>query len=484
MTGKKPKRPSGSRRRKTIVNLSAEEITRATQGELRSGKLLARAVGVSSDSREIGEGELFIPLRGPNFDGHRFIGEALKKGAAGALSEKEEEIAGPSFPDKFLIRVPDTLRALGELARFWRRRQTARVIAITGSNGKTTTKEMTVQILARRFRILKNEGNLNNLIGLPLSLLRLSEEDEVAVLEMGMNAPGEIRRLKEIADPQISLITNIGRAHLEFLGDLEGVARAKGELWEGLREDDWIAVNVDDERVVNLAASARCRKVSFGIRNPAEIQGGEIRAEAGKGIGFTLRTANQERKVNLCVFGRHNIYNALAAASLAGAMGVEGSEIAAGLETFQPVYGRGKPLFLPGGIHVLDDSYNSNPDSLEAALAAFAEMKGEGRGIVVLGDMLEIGPLSKEFHERVGRLAGGMRFAHLFVFGEAARHIAVGAKTSGMEAGRIHFAADMEELLQTLEKTLVPEDWILIKGSRRMRMERVIEGIKLRFERT
>lgn len=451
---------------------------------MRSGKLLARAVGVSSDSREIGEGELFIPLRGPNFDGHRFIGEALKKGAAGALSEKEEEIAGPSFPDKFLIRVPDTLRALGELARFWRRRQTARVIAITGSNGKTTTKEMTAQILARRFRILKNEGNLNNLIGLPLSLLRLSEEDEVAVLEMGMNAPGEIRRLKEIADPQISLITNIGRAHLEFLGDLEGVARAKGELWEGLREDDWIAVNVDDERVVNLAASARCRKVSFGIRNPAEIQGGEIRAEAGKGIGFTLRTANQERKVNLCVFGRHNIYNALAAASLAGAMGVEGSEIAAGLETFQPVYGRGKPVSLSGGIHVLDDSYNSNPDSLEAALAAFAEMKGEGRGIVVLGDMLEIGPLSKEFHERVGRLAGGMRFAHLFVFGEAARHLAVGAKTSGMEAGRIHFAADMEELLQTLEKTLVPEDWILIKGSRRMRMERVIEGIKLRFERT
>jgi UDP-N-acetylmuramoyl-tripeptide--D-alanyl-D-alanine ligase len=440
-------------------------------------------VGASSDSRKIGKGELFIPLRGSNFDGHRFIDEALKKGAAGALLEQEKEIAGSSFPDRFLIRVPDTLQALGDLAHFWRKRQTTRVVAITGSNGKTTTKEMTARILASRFRLLKNEGNLNNLIGMPLSLLKLSGEHEAAVLEMGMNAFGEIRRLKAIADPQVSLITNIGRAHLEFLGDLEGVARAKGELWEDLRKEDWIAVNVDDERVANLAASIQCRKVTYGIQNPSEIRGREVRAEAGKGIGFTLQAGNREMRVRLSVFGQHNVYNALAAASLATAMGIGGDEIASALEGFQPVSGRGKPVLISDRIQVLDDSYNSNPDSLEATLSAFAEMKGAGRGIAVLGDMLEIGPLSGEFHEEAGRRVGAMHFAHLFVFGEAARHLAVGAKASGMEEGRIHFSEDMEELLQTLGKTCVSGDWILIKGSRRMQMERVIEGLKHRSGR-
>ena len=382
-----------------------------------------------------------------------------------------------------MIRVPDTLRALGGLAHFWRGRQPAKIIAITGSNGKTTTKEMTAQILSRRFRILKNEGNLNNLIGLPLSLLKLSEEHEIAVLEMGMNAFGEIRRLREIADPQVSLITNIGRAHLEFLGSLDGVARAKGELWEDLSEDDWIIVNLDDERVRNLAASARCRKKTFGIQNPGDVQGGNIHVEAGKGIGFTLRVGREKRNVTLSVFGEHNVYNALAAASLAEVMGVEGEEIALGLEAFQPVYGRGKPIHIADRIHVLDDSYNSNPDSLEAALSAFAEMKGESRGIAVLGDMLEIGPMSNEFHEQAGRHVGAMHFAHLFVFGEAARHMAVGAIASGLEKDRIHFVQNLEELLQTLEKTLAAGDWILVKGSRRMQMERVVEGFKNRFGR-
>ena len=241
-------------------------------GELISGNPLRRAAGVSSDSRTIGAEELFVPLKGPNFDGHRFISAALRRGACGTLVEPGEEAVAASFPDKFFIRVPDTLKGLGDLAHFWRESHRVKVAAITGSNGKTTTKEMTAQILGRRFRILKNEGNLNNLIGLPLSLLKLSEVHEIAVLEMGMNVPGEIRRLKVIADPQVSLITNVGRAHLEFLGNLEGVARAKGELWEDLREEDWIAVNADDERVVRLAASARCRKKSFGIENPAEIR--------------------------------------------------------------------------------------------------------------------------------------------------------------------------------------------------------------------
>ena len=435
---------------------------------------------MSSDSRTIGAGELFVPLKGPNFDGHRFIAAALQRGACGTLLEPGEEAVATSFPDPFFIRVPDTLRALGDLAQFWRESHRAKVAAITGSNGKTTTKEMTAQILEKRFRILKSEGNLNNLIGLPLSLLKLSEEHEIAVLEMGMNVPGEIRRLKAIATPQVSLITNVGQAHLEFLGSLEGVARAKGELWEELREEDWIAVNADDERVVRLAASARCRKKSFGIENPAEIRGGEIGVDEGRGIQFVLQAAGRKRRVNLSVFGQHNVYNALAAASLAEILGMDPDEIAAGLEAFQPVFGRGRSALLPGGIHLLDDSYNSNPDSLKATLSAFAEMKGGTRGVAVLGDMLEIGPSSPEFHEQAGRRVGAMGLSHLFVMGEAARRIAEGAREAGMDEKRIHLPRDLEELLAILDGLLMPGDWILIKGSRRMRMERVVEGLKSR----
>ena len=445
---------------------------------LVSGNPRHQAAGVGTDSRTLGPGELFVPLKGPNYDGHRFIAAALERGACGTLLEAGEEGAAASFPDRFFIRVPDAQRALGDLARVWRERHRVRVAAITGSNGKTSTKEMTAQILGRRFRILKNEGNLNNLIGLPLSLFRLSAEHEIAVLEMGMNMPGEIRRLKAIAEPEISLITNVGRAHLEFLGSLEGVARAKGELWEDLRAEDWIAVNADDERIGRLAASARCRKKTFGIEQRAEIRGEEIGVDEGRGVHFALCTAGRKVLVNLSVFGRHNVYNALAAASLAEILGMEPEEIAAGLASFQPVYSRGKPALLSGGIRVLDDSYNSNPDSLRATLAAFAEMKGKNRGLAVLGDMLEVGPSSPAFHEQAGRGVGEMGLAHLFVFGEAARGIAEGARAAGMEEKRIHAPRDLEELGARLEEVLEPGDWILVKGSRRMRMERVVEALK------
>lgn len=466
-----------SGRRKEIFNLEAQTIARAVRGELISGNPLQRTTGVSSDSRTILAGELFVPLKGPNFDGHRFISAALERGAFGTLYEAGSEGLPALFPDRFFIRVSDTLQALGDLAHFWRVSHRVKVAAITGSNGKTTTKEMAAQILGRRFRVLKNEGNLNNLIGLPLSLLKLSEAHEIAILEMGMNLPGEIRRLKAIADPQISLITNVGRAHLEFLGSLEGVARAKGELWEELREEDWIAVNADDEKVAALADRARCRKRSFGIEKPAEIRAEGIGVDRDRGIRFTLRIAGRKVQVNLSVFGRHNVYNSLAAASLAEILGMDPDEIAAGLAAFHPVLGRGKPVLLPGEVHLLDESYNSNPDSLEATLSAFAQMKGENRGIAVLGDMLEIGPSSPQFHEQAGRRVGAMNLAHVFLLGEAARWIAEGARKAGMEEKRIHLPHEAGELVEDLERVLAPGDWILIKGSRRMRMERVIEGL-------
>jgi len=454
-------------------------MARVTHGELLCGDPLSRAEGVSSDSRQLQAGELFIPLPGPRFDGHDFIGEALAKGAAGSLVRRGREgrVREKDFPGKFFIVVDDVLRALGDLAHFWRTRQPARIVAITGSNGKTTTKEMTAQILSEKFRVLKTEGNLNNLIGLPLVLLRLSPEHDVAVLEMGMSEPGELRKLKTIADPQVSLITNIGQAHLEFLGNLEGVARSKGELWEGLRENDWIGVNVDDLRVAKLAASARCRKKTFGIIQEADVRAEDVSRPSAKGARFSLRMGELKRPVGLAAFGRHNVYNALAAATLAAILGVDVDRIVAGLEKFQPFPGRGKVIALRRNVHILDDSYNANPDSLEATLSAFAEMKGENRGLLVLGDMLELGPGSKEAHKRAGERIGEMKGAHLFLLGEQAVHLAEGARAAGMEVPNVRVVQNHQEAMEGLGKMVKEGDWILVKGSRRMHMERIIEGL-------
>jgi UDP-N-acetylmuramoyl-tripeptide--D-alanyl-D-alanine ligase len=315
-------------------------------------------------------------------------------------------------------------------------------------------------------------------------LLRLSDEHEVAVLEMGMNLPGEVRRLKAIAEPQVSLITNVGRAHLEFLGSLEGVARAKGELWEGLEPQDWIAVNADDPRVVELAAAVHCRKKTFGIQERAEISAEEISVEPAWGTGFSLKLGGKRIPIRLRTFGRHNVYNALGAAALAAIMGLEAEKIAAGLEGFRPHPGRGRIHSLGRGLHLLDDTYNSNPDSLQATLAAFGEMKGETQGLVVLGDMLELGPGTAGFHEEAGKNAGALGFGHLFFCGEQREHLAEGAKSAGMEESRIHTFAKPEEIAESLVSVVGKGDWILVKGSRRLRMERVVEALIERLRRT
>ncbi len=420
-----------------------------------------------------------MPLQGPSFDGHQFIADALRRGGAGTLIQRGREAGnGNALPGKFFILVEDVLKAMGDLARFWRRLHPGlQVAAITGSNGKTTTKEMTAQILSGSFRILKNEGNLNNQIGLPLSLFRVSAEDQVAVLEMGMNMPGEIHRLKEIAEPQVSLITNVGRAHLEFLGNLEGVARAKGELWEDLKPEDWIAVNGDDPRVVGLAAQARCRKKVFGIREKADVRGSEIEDWEGKGIRFSLSGEGRKVPVRLPCFGRHNVYNSLGAASLAVILGISLDEVAARLATFQPYSGRGRLIPLGKDVHLVDEAYNSNPDSLEATLASFSEMKGKSRGWLVMGDMLEVGSEAAEVHQNAGRRMGQMGFTRLFWLGDMGEHLARGAAAGGFPFQIFYSAHGPEEILNNLEGLIQDGDWILVKGSRRMKMERVVQGL-------
>jgi len=460
--------------------LSASEIAGITGGELQGADPFSRAVGVCTDSRQIHGGELFVPLPGRKFDGHDFIEEAMDQGAAGSLVQRgrPEKTGRNGWPGKFVVRVEDVLQALGDLARSWRRRHPLPVVAITGSNGKTTTKEMTALILAKKFNVLKTEGNWNNLIGLPLMLLKLAPEHQVAVLEMGMNVPGEIRRLRDIAEPQVSTICNIGHAHLEFLGDIEGVARAKGELWEGVGEKDWIAVNLDDPRVVALAASAPCQKKTFGILRKGDLYADQLSPGEGRGIRFSLHLDGAGRPVQLTLSGKHHVYNALAAAALAKILEVRLEEIVAGLEEFQPLAGRGQILPLGRNIHLMDESYNSNPDSLQATLAAFGEMKGRSRGLFVMGDMLELGPTSSAEHEKLGKWIARRGLAYLIFFGEKAHDLAAGARKGGAEKGKVFVAQTHEEVVKNLEKIIESGDWILVKGSRAMQMERIIQGLE------
>jgi UDP-N-acetylmuramoyl-tripeptide--D-alanyl-D-alanine ligase len=467
------------------MKLTVGEIIKATRGKLLAGDLQASAAGVSTDSRKVSPGELFVPLQGPNFDGHDFLAAALMQGASGALVERGRDEGARKFagPGKFLVVVAEPLKALGDLARFWRSQQPAKIVALTGSSGKTTTKEMIASILATQYRVLKTEGNLNNLIGLPLMLLRLTAGHEVAVLEMGMSGLGEIRRLKEIADPEVSLITNIGHAHLETLGSPEGIARAKGELWEGLRESDWIAVNADDPRVLSLAASARGHQKTFALVRDAEVSGKDLAVDPQRGARFSLYLDGRKETVRLQTFGRHNVYNALAAATVSSILGIGPEGIVGGLEIFRPYPGRGNVRHLPQDIHILDESYNSNPDSLAATLRAFYEMKGKNRGIVVIGDMLELGPGSAEAHEQAGRQTGEMAFGHLFFLGKQAPHLRRGAKEAGVAEDRVHTVSSHEEALEGLKEVLVAGDWVLVKGSRGMHLERVIEGLDHYFSK-
>ncbi len=436
--------------------------------------------GVSTDSRTVEVGNLFIPLKGERFDGHDFVEEALKKGAAGSLWAKgrEKSWAGEKLNKKFLILVEDTLQALGDLANFWRKQFTLPIIAVTGSNGKTTTKEMTSAILAQRFSVLKTEGNFNNLIGLPLTLLKLSPQHQVTVLEMGMNALGEIRRLREIAHPQISAILNIGQAHLEKLGSLAEVARAKGELWEDLKAADWIAVNLDDPRVVALATQANCQKKTYSLQQEADLQAEGIYYRPGEGIGFILKRGAEKELVQMQVYGRHNIYNALAAAAMSSILGMELSAIVAGLEAFQPYAGRGRIIGLPRNIKIWDDTYNANPNSLRASLTAFLETKGEGRGLLVLGDMLELGATSALHHQEMGRFIGRCGLFFLLFLGKQAPFLKQGALEVGFPEERVFITAHHEEIFLKLKEVLRENDWIMVKGSRLMQMEKIIHRLQ------
>ncbi|MFH1146806.1 MAG: UDP-N-acetylmuramoyl-tripeptide--D-alanyl-D-alanine ligase [Pseudomonadota bacterium] len=463
-----------------ICGLILSDVIRAAKGVLRHSGGIGSFNGVSTDSRKVREGALFVCLEGERFDGHDFISQAAAQGAGGVLvrkgwrSKKRSPLAPPSLA---VIEVDDTLTALGDIANLWRRMNSFQIIGLTGSSGKTTTKEMMAGILAERFNVAKTEGNLNNLIGMPLSLLAAKPSDEVVVLEMGMNRFGEIERLAQIADPDIGVITNVHPAHLEGLKTIEGVARAKGELFESLDEEDLAVFNADDSLVSGLAAKCRARKIGFGFSEAAEVTALNCRISHEGKTTFFISTGEASAEVTLPVPGRHNVLNALCASAVAVAMGVDLAVVKERLEAFRAPVNRLEILNRPDGTTLINDTYNANPGSVRAALSTLGEISGSRPAIAVLGDMLELGDETEAAHAGIGKYAVESGVKYLLLMGEFARITGEGAIQAGMPKDCVYLAATHEEIVKKLNETGFRKAVVLVKGSRRMRMEEVVRQL-------
>ncbi len=484
--------------------LTVREVIEATGGKLLTENDTEGAFsGVSIDSRTILQNEIFFALRGKRFDGHDFLKEVISKGAGGAVVEKEirftplEKKPHPNFLRGFrIIKVPDTLRALQDLAHFLRMRQKIPIIAITGSNGKTTTKEMSYAILSRRFKAHKNEGNLNNHIGVPLSLIKIKPEDEVAVFELGMNARGEIRRLCEILVPTHGVITNIGTAHIGRLGSLEAIRDAKLEVLDGL---DTVVVNADDDflmqgvyalrnNIYNGVKGFKGKIITFSINRDSDVKAEDV-VITEKGSRFILRFSDpsgyrgKKIDVNLNVHGIFNIYNALAASAVCYSLGIPIDEIKGSLEGYTAFPMRFE-VIRKNGIILINDSYNANPSSMREALNELIHFigdpfrKGKGRAVAVLGDMAELGEFSEELHRSVGRMVGEFSIDVFIAVGEMMRHAVEEAQRAKVGSGiAIYTFRDASEAAENILNILREGDTILVKGSRLMAMEKIVERI-------
>ncbi|MGC1403130.1 MAG: UDP-N-acetylmuramoyl-tripeptide--D-alanyl-D-alanine ligase [Thermodesulfobacteriota bacterium] len=456
--------------------LGWEELVAGISGRLIQGDPGGKATGVSTDTRTLKAGNLFVALKGPRFDGHHYLLQAFEKGAVAALvSEPLKSELWP--PDRIVIRVNDTLEALGDLAALWRGKFTATMIGISGSNGKTTTKEMLAGILGREGLTLKNMGNLNNAIGLPLSLFALNENHRFAVMEMGMNHLGEIARLCQIAKPVVGLLTNVGPAHLEGLGSLSMIAKAKGELFEALDVNHWAVINYDDSRIRSLARSCRARKITFGLNPKAEVRAERI-AVTPQGGRLRILFQGKKEEMALPFQGEHNISNALGAMAAALVLGLSLDKIRPGLEEFKLPEHRLQLKEGIKGVQLIDDSYNANPVSLKAALNTFQSLRKGKRGGLVLGDMLELGAQASEAHKEIGRIIGGMGVNYLLTLGPLSQELVSEALKGGRPPQKAFVAGSHEELIDELLNLIREGDFILIKGSHGMDMEAVVKALE------
>jgi UDP-N-acetylmuramoyl-tripeptide--D-alanyl-D-alanine ligase len=442
-----------------------------------SGRFRAEVVaqGYSIDSRTLQPGELFFAVKGERLDGHDFVSQALERGAAAAVVRADRRAYFP--PRARLIEVEDTLAALQNLAAAVRRSWGKPVVGITGSAGKTTTKEAIAHLLATRFRVHKSEGNLNNHFGLPLMLLRLEPEHEVAVIEMGMSHLGEIRALAAIAQPDIGVVTCVAPVHLEFFQSVAEIARAKHELVESLPQGGIAVLNADDEYVSQFGRGFAGKVVTFSLRQPASVRAEKVELRGAQGSAFEIAAGGSREPATLPLVGAHNIPNALAAVAVALEQGIPLVEAAAALADLAPADKRGQ-LIEVGGATVINDCYNSNPKALDAMVDALLALPAQ-RHIVVAGEMLELGPTGPELHGECGRRMAGRGVNVLLGVRGAAEHMVEAAKKAGMQA---EFLASPEDAGEWLAREAQPGDAVLLKASRGVRLEKALERWRERVE--
>jgi UDP-N-acetylmuramoyl-tripeptide--D-alanyl-D-alanine ligase len=448
--------------------LPLSQIAQLAGGSISSGDQTVVVNKVSTDSRTLKSRELFVALRGENFDGHNFVESAAQIGAAGAIVESTWN---GEIPKNFaLIRAKDTLQAYQDLAANYRKSLTLEVVAITGSNGKTSTKDFTAAVLAHRLRVTKTEGNFNNHVGLPRTILEATSADEIGVWEIGMNHPGEIATLAEVAAPDVAIITNIGVAHIEFMGSREKIAEEKGALVEAVGSEGTVILNADDPFTGSIASRARGKVILAGITS-GSIRAGEI-TQSGTGTDFTILEGAHRCRAQLSFPGLHMVQNALLAVAAGRIFGLSLEECAAELVGAPLTKARSQIKDI-GGVQFLDDSYNANPDSMKAALRTLVELDADGKRIAVLGEMHELGDQSERGHCEVGEAAAALKVDQLIAIGDVAAAIADAAGRAGLRKTTI--VKSTLEAAEVLGEIAAPGDLILIKGSRAARTEEVIE---------
>lgn len=451
--------------------MTAREVADAVGGRLEADGGI-RILGISTDTRTIGAGTLFVAIRGPRFDGHLFAREALEKGAELLLA-----CEGAELPEGTpCVRCADTVAALGMLATWHRSRFRIPVVAVTGSVGKTSTREMIAAAMGGRFHVLRTKGNYNNEIGLPLSVLELDDSHTAAVFELGMSSLGEIGYLSRIVRPDIAVITNIGLSHIEKLGSRQNILRAKLEIIEGMGPDGVVILNGEDELLKGLRGLLRFKTLYYGMDEATDIQGYEAASLGEHGMAFKTSIAGQDGSFTIPAPGLHSVSNALAALAVCHVLGLSQAEAEEGLMRYAGAKMR-MHIFERRGIKVINDAYNAAPASMKAALSVLCELGAGRRTVAVLGDMLELGDWAHDAHIDVGRQAAALKVGLLFGIGSAAKGYLAGALEMGMKRGTMQNFATAEEAQAALADCLEPGDVVLFKASRGLHLERIVDGL-------
>ena len=455
------------------MKIKISDLKKLTNVEILNEKLIKPITGVSIDSRKINSGDLFFAIKGENFDGHDFVDEVISKNSSAVVIERSQlkRFNDKSYP---LIVVDDTIKALGELANIYRKKFELKVIGLTGSNGKTTTKEMIAKILSTKYKTLKTEGNLNNQIGVPLNLFRLKKSHQIAVIEMGINHFGEMKVLCNIADPDFGIITNIGNAHLEFLKSREKIAEEKGELFNYLKQKNGFAFVNNDEKLIKEKAKSIKRKLTFGFNSSSDVRGKiqSINKLAQPSLKISFR--GKSEIINLSTYGVHTAQNALCAVAVALKFGISLKKIKKELETFQS-YDKRMQVLEVNGYTVINDTYNANPDSMKMAIQTISLMNGYVDKIAVLGDMLELGENSEKFHRELAHYLKEFNIGKAFFYGDLT--ISSFYESRNLNLNSKHFD-DKKKIAEEIFRTLPKGSLILLKGSRKMKMEEIIEYLK------